>query len=158
MGLFSHLPSGDLVDRAVRFGDEKAFLRDFGVQDYQLLFPVDLCQHTGSGRKKRGHFLFADVREAGLIGEDGRSSRRGARMPHSEPLRGHTTGYAVPQYVIDAPGGGGKVPINPDYILSQDEERIVIRNYEGKTFEYPEAPDGTPLVGAAKELTELVAG
>jgi len=53
-------------------------------------------------------------------------------------LRGHTTGYAVPQYVIDAPGGGGKVPINPDYVLQRNEERVIIRNYEGKVFEYPE--------------------
>jgi lysine 2,3-aminomutase len=40
--------------------------------------------------------------------------------------------------VIDAPGGGGKVPINPGYILYHDHEKIVIRNYEGKIFEYPE--------------------
>ena len=53
-------------------------------------------------------------------------------------LRGHTTGYAVPQYVIDAPGGGGKVPINPDYQIYRDEEKIVIRNYEGQLYEYPE--------------------
>jgi lysine 2,3-aminomutase len=57
-----------------------------------------------------------------------------------EGLRGHTSGYAVPQFVIDAPGGGGKVPINPDYVLYQDGEKIVIRNYEGKVFEYPEVP------------------
>src|SRR5471032_2785274 len=55
-----------------------------------------------------------------------------------EGLRGHTTGYAVPQFVIDAPGGGGKVPINPGYVLYHDQEKIVIRNYEGKIFEYPE--------------------
>ncbi|MEX2579417.1 MAG: KamA family radical SAM protein [Verrucomicrobiales bacterium] len=55
-----------------------------------------------------------------------------------EGLRGHTTGYAVPQYVIDAPGGGGKVPINPDYVLQRNSERVVIRNFEGRTFEYPE--------------------
>jgi lysine 2,3-aminomutase len=52
-------------------------------------------------------------------------------------LRGHTTGYAVPQYVIDAPGGGGKVPINPDYIEKITEDEIVFKNYEGKTFSYP---------------------
>jgi lysine 2,3-aminomutase len=46
----------------------------------------------------------------------------------------------VPQFVIDAPGGGGKVPINPGYVLYQDGEKIVIRNYEGKVFEYPEVP------------------
>lgn len=56
-------------------------------------------------------------------------------------LRGHTTGYAVPQYVIDAPGGGGKVPINPEYILSQSPDRIVFRNFEGRVFEYPETQE-----------------
>jgi lysine 2,3-aminomutase len=55
-----------------------------------------------------------------------------------EGLRGHTTGYAIPQFVIDAPGGGGKVPINPGYVLFHDHEKVVIRNYEGKIFEYPE--------------------
>jgi lysine 2,3-aminomutase len=54
-------------------------------------------------------------------------------------LRGHTTGYGVPQYVIDAPGGGGKVPINPEYVLSHSRDRLVIRNFEGKIFEYVEA-------------------
>ena len=56
-----------------------------------------------------------------------------------EGLRGHTTGYAIPQFVIDAPGGGGKIPINPNYILSHDDEKIVLRNYEGRLFEYPES-------------------
>jgi len=55
-----------------------------------------------------------------------------------ESLRGHTTGYAVPQFVIDAPGGGGKVPLNPDYILQRDERSTLVRNYEGEAFEYPE--------------------
>jgi len=55
-----------------------------------------------------------------------------------EHLRGHTSGYAVPQFVIDAPGGGGKVPINPDYVLERDASRTLIRNYEGNTYSYPE--------------------
>ena len=71
-----------------------------------------------------------------------------------DSLRGHTTGYAVPQYVIDAPGGGGKVPINPEYVLKCDDERVIIRNFEGKIFEYPELADGTPQVGAPKEIEE----
>lgn len=62
-----------------------------------------------------------------------------------EGLRGHTTGYAIPQFVIDAPGGGGKIPINPNYVLSHDEEKIVLRNYEGCIFEYPEIPTTTSL-------------
>lgn len=62
-----------------------------------------------------------------------------------ESLRGHTTGYAVPQFVIDAPGGGGKVPLNPDYLLMKDEQRVLIRNYEGKVFEYPETSESGVL-------------
>jgi lysine 2,3-aminomutase len=80
------------------------------------------------------------------------SVRKGLEI--MENLRGHTTGYAVPQYVIDAPGGGGKIPVNPDYILSRDDDRIIVRNYEGKTFEYPEAADGTPLVPRPTEIEE----
>ena len=56
-----------------------------------------------------------------------------------ESLRGHTTGYAIPQLVIDAPGGGGKIPINPDYVVKEDGNQVIMRNYEGKTFAYPDA-------------------
>jgi len=75
-----------------------------------------------------------------------------------EKLRGHTTGYAVPQYVIDAPGGGGKVPVNPEYVLCRNAGRVLIRNFEGKIFEYPEAPDGTPVSRPPKTIVapELV--
>ena len=52
-------------------------------------------------------------------------------------LRGHTSGYAVPQFVIDAPGGGGKVPINPEYIQDVTESEIIFRNFQGKTYRYP---------------------
>ncbi len=84
------------------------------------------------------------------------SVRRGLEI--MDQLRGHTTGYAVPQYVIDAPGGGGKVPINPGYVLSHNNDRVVIRNFEGKVFEYPESVDGTPLIrpSHAIEQPELV--
>ncbi|HZL42910.1 MAG TPA: KamA family radical SAM protein [Verrucomicrobiae bacterium] len=80
------------------------------------------------------------------------SVRKGIEI--MEGLRGHTSGYAVPTYVIDAPGGGGKVPVSPDYVLSRNAERILIRNYEGKIFEYPEAQDGTPLVQPPREIEE----
>ena len=80
------------------------------------------------------------------------SVRKGIEI--MEKLRGHTTGYAVPTYVIDAPGGGGKVPVSPEYILSRNADRVVIRNFEGKIFEYPEAADGTPLFAAPKKIHE----
>jgi lysine 2,3-aminomutase len=71
-----------------------------------------------------------------------------------EQLRGHTTGYAVPQYVIDAPGGGGKVPINPEYVLCRNAGRVLVRNYEGKIFEYPENADGTPHSKPPEKIEE----
>ena len=55
-----------------------------------------------------------------------------------EGLRGHTSGYAVPHYVVDAPGGGGKIPVAPNYILSQAKGKYVLRNYENKVFSYLE--------------------
>ena len=62
-----------------------------------------------------------------------------------EGLRGHTTGYAIPQYVVDGPGGGGKIPLNPGYIVESNDERTILRNYEGKEFIYPEA-ELTPIL------------
>ena len=55
-----------------------------------------------------------------------------------EELRGHTTGYAVPTFVVDAPGGGGKIPVAPNYLLSQAKGKVVLRNYENKIFTYTE--------------------
>jgi len=55
-----------------------------------------------------------------------------------ESLRQHTTGMAVPTYVVDAPGGGGKIPVNPQYIISRSPGKVVLRNFEGKIFAYTE--------------------
>jgi len=55
-----------------------------------------------------------------------------------ESLRQHTSGMAVPTYVIDAPGGGGKIPVGPQYLLSQAQNKVILRNYEGKIFAYTE--------------------
>ena len=68
-------------------------------------------------------------------------------------LRGNTTGYAIPQYVIDAPGGGGKIPINPDYVEKVTEDEIVLRNYEGRLFRYPLRP--TPDNAVVEEPAEV---
>ncbi|MHB8748874.1 MAG: lysine 2,3-aminomutase [Aggregatilineales bacterium] len=55
-----------------------------------------------------------------------------------ESLRGHTSGYAIPTYVIDAPGGGGKIPVMPNYLISQAPGKVVLRNYEGFITTYTE--------------------
>lgn len=55
-----------------------------------------------------------------------------------EGLRGHTSGFAVPTYLIDAPGGGGKIPVQPDYLISQSDHKVILRNYEGYISSYEE--------------------
>ena len=55
-----------------------------------------------------------------------------------ENLRGHTSGYAVPTFVVDAPGGGGKTPVMPSYIISQSPNKIILRNFEGVITTYTE--------------------
>jgi lysine 2,3-aminomutase len=70
-------------------------------------------------------------------------------------LRGHTTGYAVPAYVIDAPEGGGKIPLLPDYVVGRDGNDLVLRNYEGKLFRYPDTAGtaaGSPCGKAAGSM------
>lgn len=53
-------------------------------------------------------------------------------------LRGHTSGLAVPHYVIDAPGGGGKIPVQPEYVIEHSDSEVVLKNYAEKTYRYPE--------------------
>ncbi|MFX0057470.1 MAG: lysine 2,3-aminomutase [Candidatus Heimdallarchaeota archaeon] len=80
-----------------------------------------------------------------------------------EGLRGHTSGLCVPTFVVDAPGGGGKIPVMPDYTISQGNQRVVLRNFEGviTTYEEPtdyipgcrcEEGEDLPLVGVAALL------
>jgi len=52
-------------------------------------------------------------------------------------LRGHSTGYSVPQFVIDAPDGGGKVPVNPEYVQEITDTEVIMRNFEGREYRYP---------------------
>jgi lysine 2,3-aminomutase len=61
-----------------------------------------------------------------------------------EGLRGHTSGFAVPTFVVDAPGGGGKVPVMPNYVISSSDHTVVLRNYEGFISTYEEPLDYKP--------------
>ncbi|HEX9617349.1 MAG TPA: lysine 2,3-aminomutase [Anaerolineales bacterium] len=69
-----------------------------------------------------------------------------------EGLRGHTSGYAVPTYIIDAPGGGGKIPVSPNYLLSMSDHKVVLRNYEGFITTYEEPVDYKPSDAAKYHL------
>ena len=58
-----------------------------------------------------------------------------------EGLRGHTSGFAVPTFIVDAPGGGGKIPVMPNYQISSSDHKVVLRNYEGFITTYEEPQD-----------------
>jgi lysine 2,3-aminomutase len=66
-----------------------------------------------------------------------------------EGLRGHTTGYAVPTYVIDAPGGGGKIPLQPNYVAGREGGDLLLRNYQGGAYRYPD-PLGAEVATAGR--------
>jgi len=68
-----------------------------------------------------------------------------------ESLRGHTSGYAIPTYVVDAPGGGGKIPVMPQYLISQAPGKVVLRNFEGFITTYNEPNDYTGHTTARPE-------
>jgi lysine 2,3-aminomutase len=70
-----------------------------------------------------------------------------------EHLRGHTSGFAVPLYIVDLPGGGGKTAVNPDYVVSRNEHTVVFRNYEGVICKYVEPAD--TRFGGCPELCRI---
>lgn len=128
---------GRLADAGIPLGNQSVLLR--GVNDDPLVMRAHLQKLLIC--RVKPYYLY----QCDLISGSSHlraSVRQGIKL--MEQLRGHTTGYAIPQYVIDAPGGGGKVPVNPEYVLSHNHDRVVIRNFEGRVFEYPEGADGTP--------------
>ena len=138
---------GRLADAGIPLGNQSVLLRD--VNDNEIVMKAQVQKLLMC--RVKPYYLY----QCDLISGSAHlraSVKRGLEI--MEKLRGHTTGYAIPTYVIDAPGGGGKVPIGPEYMLSRNGDRVVIRNYEGRIFEYPEAADGTPLVERPKEIAE----
>jgi lysine 2,3-aminomutase len=136
-----------LADAGIPLGNQSVLLRD--VNDDPVVMKA-LVQKLLMCRVRPYYIYQCDL----IAGSAHLRSSVHRGIEIMESLRGHTTGYAVPQYVIDAPGGGGKVPIMPDYILNKNSKRILIRNFEGKVFEYPEAEDGTPLAEAPTTIEE----
>jgi len=72
-----------------------------------------------------------------------------------EALRGHTSGLAIPHFVIDAPGGGGKIPLLPNYVLHQDEEQIILRNFNNKVYSYKNYADKNNPEGYASKKSKV---
>jgi lysine 2,3-aminomutase len=122
---------GRLADAGIPLGNQSVLLKDVNdsVEVQKALV------HKLLMSRARPYYLYqCDL----ITGSSHLRTSVSAGLEVIEGLRGHTTGYAVPQFVIDGPGGGGKIPLNPDYIVHRDHERVVLRNYEGETFEYPE--------------------
>lgn len=140
---------GRLADAGIPLGNQSVLLR--GVNDSVAVMKAHIQKLLMC--RVRPYYLY----QCDMIGGSAHlraSVRRGLEI--MKGLRGHTTGYAVPTYVIDAPGGGGKVPIGPDYVFSQNNDRLVLRNYEGRAFEYPEGLDGTPRTKAPACVAEPI--
>lgn len=69
-----------------------------------------------------------------------------------DALRGHISGLAVPHFVIDAPGGGGKIPLLPEYVLARDKDKIILRNFKYDIYEYPDVQDESSAYAIQNEL------
>jgi lysine 2,3-aminomutase len=120
-----------LADSGVQLGNQSVLLR--GVND---------CVHVM--RKLVNGLAYIRVRPYYLYQCDLSLGLSHFRTPISkgleiiEGLRGHTSGFCVPTYVVDAPGGGGKIPVMPNYLISQNPDHVVLRNYEGVITTYKE--------------------
>ncbi len=131
-----------LADAGIPLGNQSVLLR--GVNDDPVVLKAHMQKLLMC--RVKPYYLY----QCDLVSGTGHfrvSVRKGLELMKS--LRGYTSGYAVPTYVIDAPGGGGKIPISPEYMLNYTNDSIVLRNYEGKLFEYPEPADNTVLCQAA---------
>jgi len=123
-----------LVDAGIPVGNQSVLLR--GIND-SVAVQKKLVQELLKLRVRPYYLYQCDLAEG--IDHFRTPVARGIEI--IEGLRGHTSGLAVPTFVIDAPGGGGKVPVSPQYVISQSTEKVVLRTYDGKIVEYPEPQD-----------------
>ena len=122
---------GDLADGGIPLGSQTVLLKGINDKPYVM---KKLVQELLKIRVRPYYIYQCDL----VMGTEHFRTSVATGIQIMEKLRGHTTGYAVPTYVVDAPGGGGKIPLAPDYLVSRSKGKVVLRNYEGKTFEYPE--------------------
>ncbi len=120
-----------LADAGIPLGSQTVLLRD--VND-----------NVPTMRELMHRLLLMRVRPYYLYQCDPISGSSHFRTPVSKGLeiiaglRGHTSGYAVPTFVIDAPGGGGKIPLQPESVIGHEGDFLLLKNYEGKVFRYPD--------------------
>lgn len=123
---------GRLADAGIPLGNQSVLLK--GVNDEPTVMRA--LVHKLLMSRVKPYYLY----QCDLISGSSHLRTHVARgLELIESMRGHTTGYAIPQYVIDAPGGGGKVPMNPNYLRRLGGGTVQIRNFENRTFDYPDA-------------------
>ncbi len=126
-----------LADAGIPLGNQSVLLR--GVNDCPQVMKK-LVQLLVKNRVRPYYIYQCDLSEG--LSHFRTTVARGIEI--IEYLRGHTSGFAVPTYVIDAPGGGGKIPVGPQYLISMGAGKVIMRNYEGGIFAYEEPDDYKP--------------
>jgi len=126
-----------LADAGIPLGNQSVLLA--GVNDCQRLIKT-LNQKLVKNRVRPYYLYQCDLSE----GLTHFRTPIGKGIEIIESLRGHTSGFSVPTYVVDAPGGGGKIPIMPNYIVSWGANKVVLRNYEGVITTYNEPSSYEP--------------
>lgn len=122
---------GDLADAGIPLGSQTVLLKGINDKPYVMKKLV----HELLKVRVRPYYIYqCDL----AVGTEHFRTSVATGIQIIEKLRGHTSGYAIPTYVIDAPGGGGKIPVEPEYLVSRGKGKVVLRNYEGRVFEYPE--------------------
>jgi lysine 2,3-aminomutase len=123
-----------LADAGIPLGNQSVLLA--GVNDHPET--IKKLSHELVKMRVRPYYLY----QCDLVEGSGHfRTSVAAGLEIMEALRGHTSGYAIPTYVVDAPGGGGKVPLLPNYLVSQGQDKVVLRNFEGYITTYSEPTD-----------------
>lgn len=132
-----------LADAGIPLGNQSVLLA--GINDRLDIQKELLCKLVKN--RVRPYYLY----QCDLVKGAGHFRTKVARgIEIMEGLQGHISGYAIPTYVIDAPGGGGKIPVMPQYLISQGTNKVVLRNYEGYIATYHEPEDGDPTLDRAQ--------
>ena len=137
-----------LADAGIPLGNQTVLLR--GINDCPYV--VKDLMHRLLENRIRPYYLYQCDLSEGI--EHFRTSvSRGIEI--IELLRGHTSGLAVPTFVVDAPGGGGKIPVAPQYLISQSEDKTILRNYEGVISSYIEPREKGEACGECRTCKKL---
>ncbi len=127
-----------LADAGIPLGNQTVLLR--GVNDCWAL--MRKLMHRLTANRIRPYYIYQCDLAEGLMHFRTTVSKGIEIMEH---LRGHISGIAVPTFVVDAPGGGGKIPVHPNYVVSQHEHKVILRNFEGRIVAYEEPRDYTGM-------------